>query len=194
MFVLLLLNTINSPLLPIVSQALSGEHLIMGCCCLSVKDKVRIRSFSRQTQEQMQEAPGMVSSPTAIYLSVTNSISTLTNFGAARIWLRLLRLMSFPPCAEATSLKAMKKPCKRGREGVKRTCQHQQSLQTHRGIQHYPLIQISFSFWICQIPNLRETIATQSRSHRLLNIHSCVSHVSVWNPPSPMCCPTARTS
>lgn len=41
-----------------------------------------------------------------------NYFSTLTNFGAATIWLRLLRLTSCPLCAKATSLKEMKKPCK----------------------------------------------------------------------------------
>ncbi len=91
---------------------------------------------------------------------VRGVISWLTNLGAAKFWLRLLRLMSFPPCAEATSLKAMKKPYERGRKpsksGVLRTHQHHQPLQIYREIQCYPLIQKAFSFWICQIPNLKE--------------------------------------
>lgn len=46
-------------------------------------------------------------------------MASLTNLGAARFWLRLVRLMSFPDCAEATSLKAMKKPYKEENDTAK---------------------------------------------------------------------------
>lgn len=102
---------------------------------------------------------------------VKRATSALTNLGAAKFWLRLLRLISFPPCAEATSLKAMKKPYKKGKRArqitVLYTHQYPHSQEIYREIQRYPPIQIAFSLWICQIPNLRKQKKKQFRCYWL---------------------------
>lgn len=62
-------------------------------------------------------SPPSVIPTTSLDIAIDRRVnSSLTNLGAAMFWLRLLRLMSFPPCAEATSLTAMKKPYERGRK------------------------------------------------------------------------------
>lgn len=51
---------------------------------------------------------------------VRKVILMLTNLGAGTVWLKLFRLISFPPCAVATSLRAMKKPYESGKREKKK--------------------------------------------------------------------------
>lgn len=97
----------------------------------------------------------------------------LTKLGAARFWFRLFRLISFPLCAEATSLRARKNPYER-RSSWGRPVLFSSVISTtnHRRleIRCYPLIQIAFPVWIRQIPNLscKNKINCKSKQYKLI--------------------------